>query len=76
MGEDYYLNDVFRIFRDAGFGRKNGGNSSDGKLKFVLRILEEVNKSEPSKVSRVSIGVHIKAFLIFLHTYDHSGSQS
>ena len=59
-GENYYLEDVFQMFRDACFGRKYGYNNSDGKLKFVRLILEEANKSKPFVVSRVSVGVHIK----------------
>ena len=44
-GEDYYLEDVFRMFRDAGFGSTKSADNSDGKLKFVRQILEGNVKS-------------------------------
>ena len=49
-GKKYYLDDVFQRFCDADFSKKKGDNS-EGKLAFVVRVLEENDKAEPSQVS-------------------------
>ena len=53
IGEQYFLDDVFQRFCDADFDKQRGDNS-DGKLAFVLRILEEHDDAEPSRPSGVS----------------------
>ena len=61
IGEQYFLDDVFRRFCDADFTKQRGDNSKS-KLAFVLRILEEYDEYKSSQVSHEFDG-----WLVFMH---------